>query len=205
MDFSEKLKVLRNNKKLTQEELAEHLYVSRTAISKWESGKGYPSIDSLKDIATFFSVTVDELLSTEKIISIAKKEGKKSVQKICNLLFGFLDLFVVLLIVLPLYPKTINDNIYSINLINFFERSSFIIVICLCVFICLIILGILKIILIQFDIFKCQKIIIYCSLILNVFSVVFLIFTKLIYASVLMFMILIIKGVICLKYSKLSG
>ena len=54
MEFNEKLQELRKNKGLTQEELAEALYVSRTAISKWESGRGYPSIDSLKEIANFF-------------------------------------------------------------------------------------------------------------------------------------------------------
>ena len=51
MEFNEKLQELRMNKGLTQDELAEALYVSRTAISKWESGRGYPSIDSLKEIA----------------------------------------------------------------------------------------------------------------------------------------------------------
>ena len=54
MEFHEKLQELRKGRGLTQEELAEILYVSRTAISKWESGKGYPSIDSLKGIAGFF-------------------------------------------------------------------------------------------------------------------------------------------------------
>ena len=47
MDFSEKLKQLRQNKKWTQDELAEKLFISRTAISKWESGRGFPSIESL--------------------------------------------------------------------------------------------------------------------------------------------------------------
>ena len=51
MEFHEKLKELRKNKGLTQEELSEALFVSRTAISKWESGRGYPGIDSLKEIA----------------------------------------------------------------------------------------------------------------------------------------------------------
>ena len=46
MEFHEKLQELRKQKGLTQEELAESLYVSRTAISKWESGRGYPNIDS---------------------------------------------------------------------------------------------------------------------------------------------------------------
>ena len=47
MEFHEKLQELRKQKNLTQEELSEILFVSRTAISKWESGRGYPSIDSL--------------------------------------------------------------------------------------------------------------------------------------------------------------
>ena len=46
MEFHEKLQELRKQKNLTQEELSEILFVSRTAISKWESGRGYPSIDS---------------------------------------------------------------------------------------------------------------------------------------------------------------
>ena len=62
MEFHEKLQELRKNKGITQEELAENLYVSRTAISKWESGRGYPSIDSLKAISRYFSVTIDELV-----------------------------------------------------------------------------------------------------------------------------------------------
>ena len=76
MEFNEKLQELRKNRGLTQEELAEALYVSRTAISKWESGRGYPGIDSLKEISKFFSVTIDDLLSGEKVIYIAEKENE---------------------------------------------------------------------------------------------------------------------------------
>lgn len=54
MEFNEKLQELRKKKGLTQEELAEALFVSRTAVSKWESGRGYPNIDSLKAVARFF-------------------------------------------------------------------------------------------------------------------------------------------------------
>ena len=66
MEFHEKLQELRKSRSLTQEELAEALFVSRTAVSKWESGRGYPGIDSLKEIARFFSVTVDELIGQQK-------------------------------------------------------------------------------------------------------------------------------------------
>ena len=76
MEFNEKLQELRKARGLTQEELAEALFVSRTAISKWESGRGYPSIDSLKQIANYFSISIDELLSGERLITIAENENR---------------------------------------------------------------------------------------------------------------------------------
>ena len=82
MEFNEKLQELRKSKGLTQEELAEKLYVSRTAVSKWESGRGYPNIESLKEISLFFSVSIDELLSTEKLLFIAEKENKSNIKNI---------------------------------------------------------------------------------------------------------------------------
>lgn len=66
MEFGEKLQALRKSRGLTQEELAGALYVSRTAISKWESNRGYPSIDSLKEISAYFSVSIDDLLFGDK-------------------------------------------------------------------------------------------------------------------------------------------
>ena len=77
MEFNEKLQQLRKSKGLTQEELAEALFVSRTAISKWESGRGYPSIDSLKELSRFFSVKIDDLICSEEIISAAENEKKE--------------------------------------------------------------------------------------------------------------------------------
>ena len=59
MEFNEKLQQLRKQKGLTQEEAAQALYVSRAAVSKWESGRGFPNLDSLKAIARFYGVTVD--------------------------------------------------------------------------------------------------------------------------------------------------
>ena len=72
MEFNEKLQELRKNRGLTQEELAKELFVSRTAVSKWESGRGYPSIDSLKEISKFFSVTIDELICSREFMTAAE-------------------------------------------------------------------------------------------------------------------------------------
>ena len=92
MEFHEKLQELRKTRGITQEELAEALYVSRTAISKWESGRGYPSIDLLKEVSNYFSVTIDDLLSSEKLLSIAEKENKDNLQNMCDFLLGILDI-----------------------------------------------------------------------------------------------------------------
>ena len=63
MIFSEKLQLIRKNKGLTQEELAEKLDISRQAVAKWESGQAYPDISNLIQISNLFNVTVDYLVS----------------------------------------------------------------------------------------------------------------------------------------------
>ena len=147
MEFNEKLQELRKNRGLTQEELAEALYVSRTAVSKWESGRGYPSIDSLKQIASFFSVTIDDLLSGEKLLSIAEKENQSNVRNMCDLIFGIVDLFSFLLVVLPLYPKSIDEYIYAVNLLAYTQTTLFNILTYWIMYIALILVGTVKIIL----------------------------------------------------------
>jgi len=68
MNFSEKLRTLRKQYKLSQEQLAEKINVSRQAITKWETEGGLPDIENLLAIAALFSVSLDELLSEEKLI-----------------------------------------------------------------------------------------------------------------------------------------
>lgn len=64
------IKKLREKNKLTQSELATKLSVTDKAISKWETGKGYPDITLLEDIAKVFNVSMTELLSGETIENI---------------------------------------------------------------------------------------------------------------------------------------
>ena len=125
MEFNEKLQELRKQNGLTQEDLAEKLYVSRTAISKWESGRGYPNIDSLKAIAKFFSVTVDELLSSEEVLTIAEETSKQKEQHIRNVVFGLLDLCVTLMLFLPFFAQRTGNSIQEASLLQLTEASLY--------------------------------------------------------------------------------
>ena len=91
MEFGKKLQTLRQSKGLTQEELADLLYVSRAAVSKWESGRGYPNIDSLKAISKLFSITIDNLLSGEELLTIAEEDTRQQKSHLYDLVFGLLD------------------------------------------------------------------------------------------------------------------
>ena len=199
MEFNEKLQELRKSRGLTQEELAEALFVSRTAISKWESGRGYPNLDSLKEISKYFSITIDELLSGDKLISIAEKENQSNIQSICDLLFGIVDLFSLVLIFLPLYPKPVDGYIYSVNLFEYEDTAVTIRVVYWTVFIALIIAGIVKILFTHFKFIKGQRVVTSFSIGISILAVLFLAMTREAYAIAMVFLLFIIKGMLVLK------
>ena len=118
MEFNEKLQELRKQKGLTQEELAESLYVSRTAISKWESGRGYPNIESLKAIAKFYSVTIDELLSGEEVLTIAEEDQKQKESHLRDLVFGLLDLSVAMFFFVPFFGQKADGFVQAVPLLS---------------------------------------------------------------------------------------
>ena len=196
MEFHEKLQELRKSRGMTQEELAEALYVSRTAISKWESGRGYPSIDSLKEISSYFSVSIDQLLSGEKLIVIAEKENRSNIQNVCDLLFGLADLFSIMLMLLPLYPKTVDGYVYSVNLWSYTETAFYNRMVYLILFIILLALGILMVFGVQMKMEKGKKLITMGSMIVGTITVVYLVLAREVYVTILAFLLLIIKTVI---------
>lgn len=200
MEFHEKLQELRKKRGLTQEELAEALYVSRTAISKWESGRGYPSIDSLKEISNFFSVSIDDLLSSEAVLSIAEKENKSNMRSLCDLLFGVVDVCSFLLIVLPLYPNTINDYVHSVNLLEYTQGTPVVRMVYWILFVIFIMMGMVKLMLTQCNVQKGQKVLTAGSVGLSIFSVLFLAMTRMAYATMVLFLLLVIKGILLLRY-----
>lgn len=116
MELCEKLQELRKRRALTQEELAAALYVSRTAISKWESGRGYPNIDSLKAISRFFGVTIDDLLSGEELLSLAEEAQQQQAANDRNLVFALLDISMALFLFLPVFGQNTDGAMRSVSL-----------------------------------------------------------------------------------------
>ena len=68
MNFSEKIKKIRKSKNLTQEQFAEIIYVSRNAVAKWETNRGYPDIQNLITISEKFNISLDELVKEDSKI-----------------------------------------------------------------------------------------------------------------------------------------
>lgn len=118
MEFNQKLQSLRTQKSMTQEELAKELFVSRTAISKWERGIGYPNIDSLKAIAKYFHISIDELICAEEMLSLAEDETEKSRRKYTSLICNILDCLAILLLMIPIFGCRDGNAVNSVSVWN---------------------------------------------------------------------------------------
>ena len=68
MTFSEKLKYLRKEKEISQEELAKVIHVTRQSVSKWETGTAYPDMEKMKILSDFYKISLDDLMNTENVI-----------------------------------------------------------------------------------------------------------------------------------------
>ena len=199
MELSKKIKQIRNDNKLTQEQFAEKMIVSRTAVSKWENGTCYPSIDSLKYMSQIFNVSLDKLLSSEEIFEIAKTENQSNISKYNSLLFCLLDIVRIIFVFLPLYSYKTNDFIYSVSLLNSNDLGSTLKIIFVLIFITFLILGIIELI---FNFKENNKLINKISLYLDVTSIFVLLFTKQPYVIALMFVIFIIKIIMLANVNK---
>ena len=202
MELNEKLQELRKNKGLTQEELAAALYVSRTAVSKWESGRGLPSIDSLKQISAFFDVSIDDLLSADKALSLAEQENKASQRSFCDLLLGISDLCAILLILLPLYPRVDGKTVYAVDFLTYARTAAFSGWIFAFLFAGLILTGAVKIGSVCGKTETAQPLLTGISLCISIAAVLLLAVTRKAYATSLTFLLLVIKGTLLLKRSQ---
>ena len=94
MNFSEKLVKLRKENKMSQEDLAASLDVSRQSVSKWESGQTYPEMDKLLAICKIFNVTLDSLTNNEVDINNTENKDKNVIDSF----FSFVLITLLLII-----------------------------------------------------------------------------------------------------------
>lgn len=197
MEFNEKLQELRKRRSLTQEELAEALYVSRTAISKWESGRGYPSIDSLKAISRYFSVSIDELICSEEILTAAEDEKRAFVSRSLSLICSALDILPAALFAMPVFgggaagPASV--PLFGAAGIQPWIRAVFATLIGLTV-----LNGLCGMILSRFDRPVWHRHRRVTGLVLSVIGCAVFIVTRQPYAGILFFAILVVKGILML-------
>ena len=198
MEFGEKLQELRKSKSMTQEELAGALYVSRTAISKWESGRGYPNIDSLKEISRFFSVTVDELICSDEMLSLAENDKKEYVGKYLSLICCVPDILASILLFIPAFGNGQSSSgtvtLYALNGISPWLKTVFITIIGITV-----LNGISGVIIANFNKPVWNRHRIVTGMVLSVISVTVFIVTRQPYAGIICFLFLIIKTFILLR------
>ena len=198
MEFSEKLQELRKSRSMTQEELAAALFVSRTAISKWESGRGYPSIDSLKEISRFFSVSIDNLICSDEMITLAENEKEEFAHKYVSLICDALDILLVILLFIPAFgngpASSETVSLLKLTGINPWIKIIFIVIIGVTI-----LNGICGVIIANFDKPVWNKHRLITGIILSILMVMVFIATRQPYAGIVCFSFLVIKGYLAAK------
>ena len=112
MEFAKKLKELRKEKGLTQKELANQLFVSRTLISKYESGAIYPTKENAEKIAQFFNANLSDLIDSNETISIAfndQETNSNKIHKALSFLIIYLSTLINVLFFLPIVAYSYYD------------------------------------------------------------------------------------------------
>ena len=198
MEFNEKLQELRKSRSMTQEELAEVLFVSRTAISKWESGRGYPSIDSLREISRYFSVTIDDLICSEEMISVAENEKKEFADKSLSLICNAMDILLAILLFIPAFgngPESSETvSLFGLTGITPWVKNVFIVMIATAI-----LNGICGVIIANFNKPVWNKHRLITGVVLSILTVIVFIATRQPYAGIVCFAFLVIKGFLIIK------
>ena len=123
VEFGEQLRKAREAKGMTQQTLAEHLYVTRQAVSRWECGDRYPDLIMAKKLAAFLEVSLDELLSTDEMKKVAERDQiiekpfMKHVQIILYACISFSFLLTVVDIIMRFPMASTSINYSDIQLI----------------------------------------------------------------------------------------
>ena len=122
MELNEKIKKYRKEAGLSQEDLATKIYVSRTLITKYESGSAFPTQENLEKIAIALNVKVEDLLSDKEKNEIVEKSFKTNQRfwMILSICFTSISVILLLLSVIPFYQySTFSQKSYLSASINF--------------------------------------------------------------------------------------
>lgn len=97
MNIGKRIHEIREQKNLTQEQLASDLAISRQAVSKWESGKAIPDIENLMYISNLYDVSLDELIKGDEKVSqkIVADASAKKWHKLSILFFAALLVYII--------------------------------------------------------------------------------------------------------------
>ena len=111
MEVGAQIKKYRSNMGISQEELAEKVYVSRQTVSNWETGKNYPDIHSVLLLSSVFNVSLDQLIKGD--VEIMKKEIKETEIKKLNT-YGGIYAVSLILAVISLVPFIVLMDWYGL-------------------------------------------------------------------------------------------
>ncbi len=198
MEFREKLQALRKGRSMTQEQLAEALYVSRTAVSKWESGRGYPSIDSLRELSRFFSVSIDELIGADEVVAAAADEKRAYVGRTTARVCGALDALLALLAVVPAFGNGAGSTqtvpLPAVSGVNPWVKGAFLLVLGLAV-----LNGICGVAIARLDRPLWNRRLLATGVALSVAGTALFIVARQPYAGLVCFAFLVVKGLLLLR------
>ena len=204
MEFHEKLQQLRKKHNLTQEQLAEQLYVSRTAVSKWESGRGYPNLESLKTISKLFSVSIDELLSNDELLELAETENRTNLRRVSGVVFGALDFITAAFLFMPLLGQHEGDLIRSVSLFEHTALSPFLRTLYFLTLIVTSAFGLFEMILELSTREKDPGICKICSIVLYAAAILLFAISRQPYITALLFLLFMVKIILILQENRMK-
>lgn len=203
MEFHEKLQKMRKQRGLTQEQLAERLYVSRTTVSKWESGRGYPNLESLKDISRLFSISIDELLSNDELIELAETENRANISKVSGLVFGALDSITMAFLFMPLFGQQDGEVIRSVTLLAYTGISGLLRALYLASLTIISLFGVFELIIELTDNERCLRFCKPCSIALYAAAILLFALSRQPYITAFLFLLFMVKTVLMLRENRI--
>ena len=197
MEFHEKLQHLRRQHDLTQEQLAEKLFVSRTAVSKWESGRGYPNLDSLKSLSKLFEISLDDLLSGDELMAAAETENRTNLRRVTGIVFGALDVLSLALLFLPLFGQHEGDYIRAVTLWRYTAVGSVLRMVYAALLAVLAVIGVVELFLRrQWN---------YPSLLVHTAAILLFAMSRQPYMTAFLFLFILVKGLLLIQEGRIKS